>query len=207
MRARTHMLQVENKPAAIAQAATDPDLVATCEGYVEEWCKQIEAVLTESEVVRKENDDIGPNAELEHWKSRMAKFNSITDQLKTLNVKIVVGIVAAAKSKKMEIWRALDTRITDAANEAKDNVKYLYTLERFAEPLYKSDPVQMVDAIPGLINAIKVGFDWAGSVETPGAWMWLGKGVWLLLRCGLPTSIRLFGTTLTTRTRTYLRRW
>ena len=54
------------------------------------------------------------------------------------------------------MWRDIDRRITDCANEAKDNVKFLYTLERFCEPLYNCDPVSMIDAIPGLLHAIRM---------------------------------------------------
>ena len=39
------------------------------------WTNQIRQVLTESEQMRKEADDIGPVAELEHWKRRMTTFN------------------------------------------------------------------------------------------------------------------------------------
>ncbi|KAJ3055739.1 Dynein heavy chain 5, axonemal [Rhizophlyctis rosea] len=145
------------KPSDYANAAHNPEVITNLESLVSEWCKQIEQVLAESEQMRKEADDIGPNAELAHWKARMVKFNSITDQLKSPVCKKVIGILHAVKSKALlKTWKDLDNRVTDAANESKDNVKYLYTLERFCDPLYRSDPVGMVPAIPGLINAIKM---------------------------------------------------
>ncbi|XP_070978962.1 dynein axonemal heavy chain 5-like [Oncorhynchus clarkii lewisi] len=138
---------------AVANSAEATEKIEAC---MKVWIKQIEQVLAESDQLRKEADDLGPRAELDHWKKRMSRFNYLLDQLKSPDVKAVLGVLMMAKSKLIKSWRELDTRITDSANEAKDNVKYLYTLEKFCDPLYNSDPVSMVEAIPGLINVIRM---------------------------------------------------
>uniref|UniRef100_A0A8C8C8Z2 Dynein, axonemal, heavy chain 5 n=1 Tax=Oncorhynchus tshawytscha TaxID=74940 RepID=A0A8C8C8Z2_ONCTS len=138
---------------AVANSAEATEKIEAC---MKVWIKQIEQVLAESDQLRKEADNLGPRAELDHWKKRMSRFNYLLDQLKSPDVKSVLGVLMMAKSKLIKSWRELDTRITDSANEAKDNVKYLYTLEKFCDPLYNSDPVSMVEAIPGLINAIRM---------------------------------------------------
>eukprot|EP00118_Oscarella_pearsei_P013119 m.101516 g.101516 ORF g.101516 m.101516 type:complete len:4701 (+) comp37133_c1_seq2:73-14175(+) len=160
-------LSVMTCPADMIGAASLQETVEALESCMATWCKEIEQVLAKSEQMRKEADDIGPRAELEHWKKRMAKFNSLLTHIKSQECRTVVGVLTAAKSKSLRIWKDLDARITDAANEAKDNVKFLYTLEKFCDPLYKSDPVNMIDSIPGLMNAIHMINSYSRHYNTP----------------------------------------
>ncbi|XP_077430963.1 dynein axonemal heavy chain 5 isoform X2 [Vanacampus margaritifer] len=152
----TFDVRVLKGPSDYMAAANNTETIEKIEGCMKVWIKQIEQVLAESDQLRKEAEDLGPRSELDHWKKRMSRFNYLLDQLKSPDVKAVLGVLLMAKSKIIKLWRELDTRITESANEAKDNVKYLYSLEKFCDPLYNSDPVSMVDAIPGLINAIRM---------------------------------------------------
>uniref|UniRef100_A0A8D0GPG5 Dynein axonemal heavy chain 5 n=1 Tax=Sphenodon punctatus TaxID=8508 RepID=A0A8D0GPG5_SPHPU len=152
----TYDLKSLRGPSDYLAVANSTEALEKIEACMKVWIKQIEQVIAENDQLRKEADDLGPRAELDHWKKRLSKFDYLLDQLKTPDVKAVLGVLIAAKSKLIKSWRELDTHITDAANEAKDNVKYLYTLEKCCDPLYNSDPVSMVDAIPGLIHAIKM---------------------------------------------------
>ncbi|XP_053058018.1 dynein axonemal heavy chain 5 isoform X1 [Acinonyx jubatus] len=149
-------LKTLKEPIDYLSLAHNPETLEKIEACMRVWIKQTEQVLAENNQLRKEADDLGPRAELEHWKKRLSKFNYLLDQLKGPDVKAVLAMLAAARSKLLKTWRELDIRITDAANEAKDNVKYLYTLEKCCDPLYSNDPISMVDAIPTLINAIKM---------------------------------------------------
>ena len=53
--------------------------------------------------MRREADNVGPKAELDHWKKRMAKFNSLLDELKSQKCKAVLGVLLVAKSKILKV--------------------------------------------------------------------------------------------------------
>ena len=42
--------------------------------------------------------------------------------------------------------------VTEAANEAKDNMKYLRSLEKFIKPLNNGTPQTLIDMMPNLLN-------------------------------------------------------
>ena len=68
-------------------------------------------------------------------------YYSLLDQIKNQHCRSAIGILFVARSTCIKYWKELDSRITSAANEAKDNVKYLYTLDRLFIPLMKCSPV------------------------------------------------------------------
>ncbi|XP_062284222.1 dynein axonemal heavy chain 8-like [Scomber scombrus] len=137
-------------------AAANFDLVHRLEEILMQWYKQIEQVLIESDQLRKGVDSAGPLSELEHWKRMSLRFNSIISHIKGPECKAVVMVLHISHSKIMKMWRELDARITDRANEAKDNVKFLYTLEKVCQPLYNSDPVTMMKSVQNVISAIQM---------------------------------------------------
>ncbi|XP_045928452.1 dynein axonemal heavy chain 5-like [Micropterus dolomieu] len=146
----------KKKQLVLLLSANNSELVERLEGVVSAWANQIKQVLTESEQMRKEADDVGPSAELEHWKRRMVTFNSLMEEVKRPLVKRTLGVLQVTKSRILRTWRELDGDITVVANEAKDNVKYLYTLDKFFGPLGKCTPTSMLEHIPGLMTSIRM---------------------------------------------------
>jgi len=152
-------------------AKDHPELVAKYEALLEAWCRQIEQYLEETlEGQQKESSEAGPRTELDSWRGRLQKITSITEQLRTKDRKMVFGLLQAITRVNQEVapkarqtvfntlrrWKQIDIAITEAFNEAKDNVKYLTTLEKFIEPLYLSNPTTIIDTLPALMNAVKM---------------------------------------------------
>ncbi len=53
--------------------------------------------------MRKEADNVGPRAELEHWKKRLARFDSLNTCVKSPHCRTVVSVLVAAKSKVLKV--------------------------------------------------------------------------------------------------------
>ena len=100
---KNEALATLSSPSDILAAAGNPELVEAAEACVQQWYREIEQTLTESEQMRKESDDVGPRAELEHWKKRMAKFDSLTTCVKSPLCRAVINVLVAAKSKLLKV--------------------------------------------------------------------------------------------------------
>lgn len=69
---------------------------------------------------------------------------SVLEQLSTPEFKAVVAVQTAAQGRNSK-WQALEASLTEAMNEARDNMKYLLTLEKYMEPLYHGKPEDIME--------------------------------------------------------------
>ena len=53
--------------------------------------------------MRREADDTGPLAELEHWRFLMSKFNSLLEHIKSERCKTAINTLHLAKSKVLKV--------------------------------------------------------------------------------------------------------
>ncbi|CAJ1345300.1 unnamed protein product [Effrenium voratum] len=164
--------EVDLRNQTLNDVAKDhPELVTKYGQLLEVWCRQIEQYLeTTLEGQQKDSGDAGPRTELDFWRNRLQKITSITEQLRTKERKMVFGLLRTITNASQEVapknrqsvfntlrrWKQIEIAITEAFNEAKDNVKYLTTLEKFIEPLYTGTPSTIIDTLPALMNAVKM---------------------------------------------------
>lgn len=111
------------------------------ENQMMHWAKTIQDVLNEASRMRKENTSTtGPAVELQEWKERYAGFAHLIEQIRS-DHRIVITRAALLfnGSKITEAFNEVDALLTDANNQAMDNVRFLYSLETYWQPLYGTD--------------------------------------------------------------------
>lgn len=146
------------------------------EKLLEEWCEKIESYLSPNDPGSNSTfisnnaerpPDLGPRGELNYWRERMQLVTSVTEQINSEHCNQVISLLteiskSPGENSKPRIslllrrWKQVDVFITETANEAKDNIKYLSSLQRFVEPFYSGSIDAMVDAVPALLNSVKV---------------------------------------------------
>ena len=73
------------------------------EEYLREWMKSIQELLLESEQLRLETDDAGPQDEIEYWKSRAARLTLLVEQISSQQCKMTTVTLRAAQSKLLKV--------------------------------------------------------------------------------------------------------
>ena len=146
--------------ANYVKASSDSKLVKHFEKCVENWVAVSTRLIEEKpdhSDLEPQNipEEVGPSTELRWWKERCASFNNLTEMFLQPEVKIVLGVLGAStRSYSIKHWREVDTKLTESLNEAKENVRYLSSLEKYCEALEKESPVVLLNILPALISNI-----------------------------------------------------
>ena len=162
------LIQQLRSGAGKSRGAADPKNLQVLQNAAESWMDVVRTVVDASPVYSVDVNDehVGPLTELEEWKKRLAKLNLVVDQLQAVKASTVIGILRDAKNAAATRWAVVDASLTEAVSEAKENVKYLASLDKFLEVLYPASatdpnpaagtPKAIIVMLPALVNNIKM---------------------------------------------------
>ncbi|KAJ3349859.1 Dynein heavy chain 10, axonemal [Entophlyctis luteolus] len=138
----------------VGEAAKDSVIVRRLEKLAEEWVETVSgALIKESKKLPLGN---GPIAEIEFWRDRTASLSTIYEQLNLPIVKTLVQILSKASAPVCPSLEFQLLELNKVYTEAKDNVKFLSTLERHFKNIVIGSLTSVQDSLPSLMNAIRM---------------------------------------------------
>nr|XP_031825788.1 dynein heavy chain 8, axonemal [Nomia melanderi] len=141
---------------SLKKTASNLSAINAVEHIVRKWMKSIERAVVESQQLRRETETMGPNVELFYWRRLLVRFSSIMEHIKSPTTQKHIEFLTQVKSKHIKKWKILEDHVKTIQILAEDNVKYLYALEKFTQPLYRFDPTKIGEYLPPLMYAIRM---------------------------------------------------
>ena len=133
----------------------DQPLVSQLEKAVDRWSRVISITLEEQ--FTKYPQGNGPLAEIEFWKERNSALNALYLQLQVPSALAVLAVLKAAGSASQVTFEITKSDLNKYYVEAKDNVKFLMTLERHFKIIAHGSSLQSVsETIPAMMNSLRM---------------------------------------------------
>ncbi|CAF0874531.1 unnamed protein product [Adineta ricciae] len=141
-------------PNSLLRFAQDTELVQKAEETMLDWIREIRQFYRKSVSVRQVDSTTGPLNELAYWRKQMLQLHSLISQLRLPPNRAVIYLLNIAASPRSIEWREIDKKLTESINEARDHYKYLMILAKYIGPLYSTEPYEIQQSLPSLLNTI-----------------------------------------------------
>lgn len=141
---------------SVEKSATDSELIHTLEHYMSEWSNLLTSVMQREG--KKQPQGEGPLAEIEFWRAKNAVLSSLFEQLNMASVKKMVDVVELGSDDRnlMASYKSQLGELSKLSAEARDNVKFLTTLERHFKNVASGPLSGIVDTLPPMMNALRM---------------------------------------------------
>lgn len=132
----------------------DYELINTLEQALEEWSKSVASVVEQE--ARKTPKRKGPLAEIEFWRERNATLSTIFEQINMPTVQKMLKLLELVEASMLLTFKYHFSELSKLYVEAKDNVKFLTTLERHFKNIASGSFSAIADTLPSMMNAIRM---------------------------------------------------
>lgn len=143
------------KPSGKREAPSFAEM-AGMESCVEDWLRVVGSFLA-TENAKAVATNAGPLAEIAYWRERNVALSGVHEQL---HAPAVVGLLNRLRGQDsgglVAEFTSLTSELRKHHSEAKDNVKFLSTLERHFKVVHTGSFEQIKEALPSMLNAIRM---------------------------------------------------
>ena len=136
--------------------AEDYDTVCLLEDALESWTKSV-ATIVEQEG-RRIPVGRGPLAEIEFWRKRNASLSCLYEQINLESVQQMLKVLEKIEATLLPNFKYHFTELNKLYVEARDNVKFLTTLERHLKNIsgHGCSLSSILDTLPSMMNSIRM---------------------------------------------------
>lgn len=132
----------------------DYEVVSQLEAAIEDWTASVAAAVDYEN--QKPTKHASPLSEIEYWRDRSTSLSAIYEQLTTPKVRQMLEVLRVMDNVHLRKYHENFSALSKVYLEAKDNVKFLSTLERHFKHIEKGTFNTILDNMPSLLNGLRM---------------------------------------------------
>ncbi|TPX37396.1 hypothetical protein SeMB42_g06902, partial [Synchytrium endobioticum] len=138
----------------VAEAARDLTVVRDLERLAEEWVEAVVTTLAKESERQPVGD--GALAEIEYWRTRSVNLCTLFEQLSSPEARAIQQVLVKAAAPVNAVLEFQLGELNKNCAEARDNVRFLGTLERHFKNILVGSLQSVQESLPSLMNAIRM---------------------------------------------------
>jgi dynein heavy chain, axonemal len=139
----------------VEDITNNPHLIAELDLVLEEWSNVISSCI-DQEIQLSAKMNRTPLGEIEYWRNRQLNVSSLYDQLNTTKVQQIINIMKTVENPQLASFNYQFGELSKLFLEARDNVKFLTTLERHFKHISEGTFQRVLESLPSMINGLRM---------------------------------------------------
>ena len=136
-------------------AIEDPYMVSAIEKALENWNAVLSSAL-DAENQKMQKIQRTPLGEIEFWRDRNANLSALFEQINAPKVQVMVQVMKLVDNPQLSSFNYHFSELSKMYLEAKDNVKFLTTLERHFKHISEGSYQTILESMQSMLNGLRM---------------------------------------------------